>query len=265
MCEAEMRTARAGRGDGAVLLLAAGSLAGVFSELIERRPPPIEGAFVASLGPSGLLRERIEAGEPAHLFASADMAHPAALATAGRAAPPAGFAANRLCLLARPGLSLEANRALETMLESSLTLGVSTPGVDPSGDCALRLFARAETLRAGGEAALRAKARRLTGGRDRPTPPEGRSLHAWLLETGQADLFLTYRTNALEAAAQVAGLHWTELTGALAVETRFGLTVLDGAPEAAWRLAYAIEAKDGQALLARHGFAPCGRDPGDAS
>lgn len=48
-----------------------------------------------TLGASGLLRERLEKGEAAHVFASADTGHPKRLAELGRATSPvAVFARN---------------------------------------------------------------------------------------------------------------------------------------------------------------------------
>jgi molybdate transport system substrate-binding protein len=80
----------------AVRLYAAGSLRVALTEVtvaFEKQ----EGIPVATeFGASGLLRERIEKGAPAEVFASADMGHPAALQKAGRSGPVVLFARNRL-------------------------------------------------------------------------------------------------------------------------------------------------------------------------
>ncbi|WP_292305134.1 substrate-binding domain-containing protein [Marivita sp.] len=59
-----------------VSLLAAGSpkaaLTDVVTAFTEATGTPITSAF----GPSGPMRERIEAGETAHVFATANMRHP---------------------------------------------------------------------------------------------------------------------------------------------------------------------------------------------
>jgi len=70
-----------------VRLYAAGSLRAALIEVASdfeagRPGVKVELEFAAS----GLLRERIENGEPAHVFASADVGHPTKLAAAGRAA-----------------------------------------------------------------------------------------------------------------------------------------------------------------------------------
>jgi ABC-type molybdate transport system substrate-binding protein len=144
--------------------------------------------------------------------------------------------------------------ALDRMLDPALKLGTSTPRADPSGDYARSMFQRAEVVRAGSRAALEAKALKLTGGPDSPRALPGRSIYAHLIESGGADLFLTYCTNGREAVVQVAGATRTDLPPALAVGADYGLVVLRGAGEAAHLLALHILSPEGQRILARHGF-----------
>ena len=89
------------------------------------------------------MRERIEAGEPATVFASADFGHPKKLADEGKAGPAVVFARNRLCAMARPGLAV-AGPPARGDARPAVKLGTSTPGNDPSGDYAWALFAKAE-------------------------------------------------------------------------------------------------------------------------
>jgi len=56
------------------------------------------------------------------------------------------------------------------------------------------------------KATLEAKALTLSGGPASVSPPTGRNLYAWVMETGKADIFLTYCTNALLAKADVPSL-----------------------------------------------------------
>src|SRR5262245_65736994 len=70
-----------------VRLYAAGSLKAAIGEAARAFEAETAGAKVElEFGPSGLLRERIENAEAAHVFASADVGHPAKLAAAGRTA-----------------------------------------------------------------------------------------------------------------------------------------------------------------------------------
>jgi len=235
-----------------VRLHAAGSLRAAMTE--------VAAAFVAAGGPavapafgaSGLLRERIAGGEPSDVFASADMGHPATLARERRL-PVVLFARNRLCALARPGLAVTAATLLDRMLDPAVRLATSTPHADPSGDYAFASFARAEAVRPGARAALEAKALQLVGGANSAPPPAGRNAYAWLLD-GQADLALTYCTNAVPAAAELPGATVVQLPEALAVGAEYGLVVLTERPGAA-RLALFILSPEGQMILSRHGFA----------
>jgi molybdate transport system substrate-binding protein len=241
-----------------VRLYAAGSLRAALTEvsvLFETK----HGLKVAgTFGASGLLRERIAGGEPAELFASANMEHPAMLATAGRAEPVVMFARNQLCAIARAGLAVTGDTLLERMLDPAVKLGTSTPRADPSGDYAWALFARAESVLVGARAALEAKALTLTGGPTSPPPPAGRSVYAMNVTTGNADIFLAYCTAAAEAKAEVPALQIVAIPPALAVGADYGLSLMRGARIEAVRLAMFVLSPDGQAVLRKHGFAAPG-------
>ncbi len=249
----------AARADATVSLYAAGSLTGALGEVAKAYSAATGVEVATAFGPSGQMRERIEAGEPATVFASADFGHPRRLAEPGKAWQPVVFARNRLCLMARPGLAVGTDGVLDAMLDPALKLGTSTPGNDPSGDYAWAVFAKAEATRPGAKAALEAKALQLAGGKDSTKPPAGRNTYAWHLAEGRADLFLGYCSNGLVAAAELPGLTVTELPGMLSVGADYGLTVLTSPVDqeaAAARFAMFVLSPDGQAILARWGFTP---------
>jgi molybdate transport system substrate-binding protein len=239
-----------------VRLYAAGSLKASLGEVaaaFEAKHPgvKVETQFAAS----GLLRERIEKGEAAHVFASADVGHPTRLADAGRAqAKVAIFARNELCALAREGLKVTPATLLDTMLDKGVRLGISTPKADPSGDYAFALFAKAEKHRAGARAALEAGALQLTGGPASEKAPDGRNLYGWVMASGKADLFLTYCTNAVLAQREVPALQIVQIPGELSVAADYGLIVLKDAPPSAAALAEFILGQEGQAVLVKYGF-----------
>lgn len=237
-----------------VRLFAAGSLRAALVEAGKDFEAANGVAVSGTFGPSGLLRERIEKGEAAEVFASADMGHPTRLADAGRSGPVALFARNRLCALASPKAGATSANLLDRMLDPAARLGISTPKADPSGDYAWQLFARAESLKAGARAALEAKALKLSGGADSPQPPEGRNVYAWRIERRDADLYLAYCTAALEAKRQVPALEIVQVPEALAVGADYGLVVLKGASIGAERFARYLRSPEGQAVLLRHGF-----------
>jgi molybdenum ABC transporter molybdate-binding protein len=237
-----------------VLLHAAGSLRAALGEVVAAFTAAEGVQVTAAFAPSGTLRQRIEGGEAAQVFASADMGHPQRLHAAGKAAPVALFARNSLCALTKPGLTLTPETLLDAMLDPQVKLGTSTPKADPSGDYAFALFGRAEALRPGARAALEGRALTLTGAPDSAQAPAGRNLYAWVMTEGRADLFLTYCTNAVLARADTPALGIVDVPPALAVGADYGLTVMRGAPESAWRLALFILSPAGQAVLDRHGF-----------
>jgi molybdenum ABC transporter molybdate-binding protein len=210
----------------------------------------------ATFGPSGLLRERIEKGEPADVLASADMGNAEALTRVGLAAKPIVFARNTLCALAAPGLDVSSETLLDRMLDPGIKLGTSTPKADPSGDYAWILFERADKQRPGAYKALDAKALKLVGGRDSPQPPVNRSLYGMMIAEHKADIFLTYCTNAIQAMQEVPGARMVAIPEALTVGADYGLTTLNQAPPSAARFVDFVMSAEAQRILARYGFAP---------
>lgn len=246
-----------------VRLAAAGSLRAALTEVAAAFAAAPGGVPVAeTYGPSGLLRQRISAGEPFEVFASANMEHPEAVGRE-RGRPHVLFARNRLCAVVRPGLDVSPDTLLERMLDPAVRLGTSTPRADPAGDYAFALFARAEAVRPGARAALEAKALALSGGPDSPRPPAGRDPYAWQFERGAADLFLTYCTNVALARAAAPALRQVDVPEALAVAADYGLVVLSDRPEAA-RFALFVLSPAGQQILADRGFAPVALPAGAA-
>jgi len=237
-----------------VRVLAAGSLRTAFEE-IGKAFGASDGVKVENgYGPSGVLRERIEKGERADLFASADMGNPLALARAGKAGPVVLFSRNRLCALARPGLKLAPEALLGAMLDPSIKLGTSTPKADPAGDYTWAMFAKADAIRPGSRAALEAKALQLMGGANSLTPPSGMDLFAWHEKEGRADLFIAYCSAGPGFLKDLPGATVVDFPPALATGADYGLTLLPTGSVPAARLALFILSDSGQAVLAKNGF-----------
>jgi molybdate transport system substrate-binding protein len=188
------------------MLHAAGSLRRAFGELLPLFEQVQAVRVEALFGPAGLLRRRIEAGEGAQVFASANMEHPRRLHEAGLFGEPVCFARNEICAVVRRDLAIGPAGLVDAMLDPELMLATSTPGADPSGDYAEMVFARIDHLRPGAGAALTARARRLLGGGFASEVPAGQAPSAWLIETGQADIVLGYRsgTFGLDASGSCA-------------------------------------------------------------
>ncbi|HSV50499.1 MAG TPA: molybdate ABC transporter substrate-binding protein [Burkholderiaceae bacterium] len=237
-----------------VLVFAAGSLREVLTEIARNHEAKTGQQLALRFGASGLLRESIEKGESAQVFASADTEHPQRLAAAGGWQAPAVFVRNSLCALTSPALDASPQDLLATLLRPAVRLGTSTPKSDPSGDYAWALFRKADAVRPGAYALLDAKALKLTGAADSPKPPPGRGTYAWLMEQGLADVFLTYCTNAVAAQREMPTLKIVQIPAPLQVGASYGLSVRDGAPPAAQRFAQSLLAPEAQAVFHRHGF-----------
>ena len=238
-----------------VRLFAAGSLRSPLTE-IARLFEAHEGTRIEPrFGASGLLRDEITAKGQADVFASANMEHPRSLAEAGRSGPVVLFARNRMCVLVRPGLEVTSATVVERMLDPAIKLGTSTPKADPSGDYAWAVFRNVDRARPGSFAVLDRKALPLTGGPSSPAPRADRSVYGALIAEGQANLFLTYCTNAQAAAQEVSGARVVDLPEAIGVAADYGLTVLKDASPASYRFALFVLSSEAQGVLARHGFA----------
>ncbi|SCC82349.1 substrate-binding domain-containing protein [Saliniramus fredricksonii] len=230
-------------------LLAAGSLKEPLGGIA-----PVAGYRIAArFGPSGLLRAEIFAGAPWHVFISADKGHPAAIAEAGLGASPQHFCHNQLCLIV-PDRFEDAD-PVALIQRADLRLGISTPGNDPSGDYAMAILRRLDARSPDGDAALRALA--LTGAPDSPVTPSDRNPYAWLITQHMADLFLTYRSNAIAARADTPSLHMLALPRHLSVLASYALTFRPDVAEAQ-ELAEALLSEEIQTRLAAYGFEPVG-------
>ena len=206
-------------------------------------------------GPAGGLRERIEKGEAADLYLSANMEHPRTLAKERPSVLVMPFARNNLCLLSRQSLGLTQANALDKMLDPSVRLATSTPVVDPGGDYALAVFKRAEAVHAGAEAMLTQKALKLIGGPTAMTPIAGHTPGGSIFLADKADLLLYYCSGKDATMRDVPGLASVRLPPEIDVVATYGLAVLSDNAAAA-RLALFLLSDKGQAILTENGLLP---------
>ena len=239
----------------AVRVYAAGSLREALTVIASEHEARTGQKIELTFGASGLLRERIEKGEAAQVFASADTDHPQRLAAHGGWRAPTVFVRNALCAMTSEQFITTPSTLLATMLRPEVRLGTSTPKADPAGDYAWDLFRKAEGVQAGAYAKLDAKALKLTGGADSPKAPAGRGTYAWVMDTGQADVFLAYCTNAVAAQKEVARLKVVPVPPELQVGVAYGVTVRSAAPPSAVAFAQTLLAPPAQAVFQRFGFA----------
>jgi len=141
------------------------------------------------------------------------------------------------------------------MLDTRLRLATSTPRADPAGDYAWAVFARAEALRPGAEATLKAKALKLVGGPDTKPLVPGHGQVEGVFLADKADMMLGYCSAAAEVMRDVPGLVSVPLPPELTAQPAYGMVVLtDNA--LADRFAVFAMSERGQAILEHHGFVP---------
>ena len=239
---------------GEIAVLAAGSLRAPLTDIARAFERESGDTVMLTFGASGLLRDRIEKGERADVFASANMEHPQSLAATGWASRVARFACNRMCILALPSVTVTSETALATMLDPGVRLGTSTPKADPSGDYAWEVFRKADLQKPGSFAALSAKALQLTGGPQSPTLPADGNVYAALVAEGMADVFLTYYTSADLARKEQPALQLVRLPESLQVGADYGIAVRRDAQASATRFVAYVLSPEGIRRLSEYGF-----------
>jgi molybdate transport system substrate-binding protein len=238
-------------------IFAAGSLTAAFTEMVQAFPAPTGSVAPPVFGPSGLLRQRIEHGDPADILASADMAQPRILAHEQAGRLVVMFTRNRLCALGRGSLGLTQDNLLDRLLDPAVRLATSTPGADPGGDYAWAVFARAEVIHPGAQAILEAKAMKLVGGPNTPLLIAGHGAVQGVFLADRADVMIGYCSGSGPVMQDVPGLTNVALPSALAVGPAYGMAVLSDHPLAA-RFALFVMSEQGQTILQRYGFDPIG-------
>jgi ABC-type molybdate transport system substrate-binding protein len=236
-------------------VIGAGSLAAAFTDLLRQFPAGEDNVAAPEFGASGLMRQKIEAGTQADLFASADMDQARRLAVGHAERTVVLFTRNRLCAIARTSVGLTPDDMLDKLLEPAVRLATSTPGADPGGDYAWAMFARADAVHPGARAALEAKAMKLVGGPNTPPLVPGKGAVEGVFLADRADVMLGYCSGAPAVIRAVPNLVSVPLPPALTVGPAYGMVVLDPKP-VALRFALFVVSETGQSMLRAHGFDP---------
>jgi molybdate transport system substrate-binding protein len=237
-------------------VLAAGSLREVLDEIGSQYSKATGLEVTADFGPSGILRRRIEGGERADLFASADIGHPLALLKEGLATRVVMFTRNRLCGFAVPKVGLRSANFVARLLDPTVRLGTSTPKADPAGDYTWTMFHKIDPLRPGSYTILDNKAQQIVGGPTNNAPVGGKDPAAAALATGRIDLFIGYCSGAKRLLSQMPQLQVAAVPDNIATGPEYGLAILKGADLRAADFALFILSPTGQQSFADHGFAP---------
>lgn len=207
--------------------------------------------FNARYGPSGKLRQEIEAGIKVDIFASAAAEHTEALVRQGLLGISQVFTHNDLCVVGRPQLELRENSVLDVLSRPSVRVATSTPLSDPMGDYTWQFFRNADKVRPGFFALLDAKALKLSG-TSVPAPGE-RLPYITAFENDRTDVYVMYCTNAVITKQALPGLDVVRIPDALNVRSAYGIAA--GLQSANGRdFVRFIMSPTAQRILKQHGF-----------
>jgi molybdate transport system substrate-binding protein len=237
-----------------VSLYASGTLHVALAEIAKNFTQQTGIVVDQTYGASPQLRERIEAGATADVFASADTVNPVRLQREGKSGPVTTFAHNRMCLLVKPFVA-GTRKADDLIIDQSVRLITALPVRDSAGDYAEAVFARIDDHQLGAMPYLDAKALRLFGSPDVPIPA-GADPGAYLLLTAnRGDAFLGWCTAAeASVATNPTRLQSLEMPPSIAVTANYGLTLRNGAPVEAELLRAFILSGPSQVILEKYGF-----------
>jgi molybdate transport system substrate-binding protein len=241
---------------GELKVLAAGSLKDAFTAIFADYSKQYGASFAPVWGPSGVLRERLQNGEPFDIFASAALPHAQALTDAGIAGPSVMFAKNALCIVTSADLNLDSNNLIETMLRPDIKIGTSTPVSDPAGDYTWEMFHKVDSQRPGAFDILSKKAQQLFGGPATTASVNGRPRLLAALDDRQIDLFVYYCSGAKQIMRDFSGYKSIGLPPALSVGPEYGLTVSRKAQPGVADFAMYLMSPQGQGALKSFGFVP---------
>lgn len=236
-----------------LMVYAAGSLRYAFAELLSLFETKYGIATQATFGPAGLLRQRIELGDNVDVFVSANRQHPEALVEQGLAVYSQHFVDNALCIVMRNVPELTEQDWLSALADERFILATSTPKSDPSGDYTVQLFELIEQRHKGiGEHVLR-RAKHLVGGTVNSALPKGVLPAAYLIEKGEADIFIGYRNNLMQLS-HYPYLKLVDIPDDYAINVQYAFSVMQHAQEETALLTDFILSETGQHCLAKWGF-----------
>jgi molybdate transport system substrate-binding protein len=233
------------------LLMAAGSLTQAMNDMMAAYAAQGGARFAAQYGPSGKLRQEIEAGKKVDVFASASTDHTEALAAKKLLGSSRVFTHNDLCVVADPDLKLGESDLLEVLRRSDVRLATSTPVSDPMGDYTWQFFRNAEHAKPGLYQLFDAKALKLSGAS--APAPGAKPPYVTAFEDDKADAYILYCTNAVATKKAVPQLEIVHIPQDLNVRSDYGIAAREGSLEGKRFVEFVLSAA-GQALLKQYGF-----------
>ena len=223
------------------LVLAAASLQGALDEAADRWAAAGHPRPVLSYAGTPAIARQIEAGAPADLFVSADAEWMEELAARGliRADSRAVMATNALVLVAGPGITAPASNDLGAVLNGNERVAIADPDSVPAGR-----YAKASLNALGLWGAVE----------PRLIPTENVRAALALVERGAVPLGIVYATDA-RASARVRVVSRIPARTHPPIVYPLALMTASRNADAEPFLQFLLD-REGQAILARHGFGP---------
>ncbi len=235
-------------------VFAPGSMTHLMPRLVQlyQRAHPV--SIHTTFGPSGSLRAKIESGAQFDIFMSASTTHTEALHRSGHLNQTDLLGFNAMVLLYQADLNLTQETIVPTLIDPTISVGMSTTGLDPSRDDAIEILAKVSRFSGVPLATIEQKIRMITGGRESPNAPLGRNQYGWLMETQDIQVLLTYLSNALVAIEDNAHIRFTELPSEIAVTGQYGIGLAGSARSPAEHFYAWLLDMDAQRILKECGF-----------
>jgi molybdate transport system substrate-binding protein len=240
-----------------VVLYGAGSLRAALGAIASDYSSKSGHVVRTQFGPSGVMRDKIEAGDNVDLFASADMGNALKLRTDGKAVAVVMFVRNDLCAFAKPNVGLSSANFGEKLLDPAVKLGTSTPKADPGGDYTWAMFHLIDKTKPGAFQALDAKAQKIVGASATVDPANPNPIQT-AFKSGKINVMIGYCSGAAQQKADVPDVETVTIPEKYATGPEYGLAITSFEKPAALGLAMAILSPEGQATFAKFGFVPIG-------
>lgn len=207
-------------------------------------------------GPSGQLRNRIEAGESFDLFFSTQLDHCQALHAQGLLSDYAPLGLNETVLVAQRA-RWRAYPDLRSFLMAANGLSVSTTGMLSESKQTPPILAKLACFLNQSDSMIQQRVRRITGGRETPNAPAGRDQYGWIMEHESVEALLTYLSNALVTVHDNPNLTIIRVPHELHVPGTYGIGIRTRPRPEALALYRWFQGLDAADMLRVFGFSPC--------
>lgn len=233
----------------------AGSVAAVVRDLGARFAAETGLDVNVRHGPAGLLAQSILRGAATDAYVSASPTGPQQLHALGLFEPPVPLAHNRLALVARSGLSLDASDPLAALDHAGWRIAMSTPSADPGGDYAQAFFAALAASQPERAARILLRTQSMYGDvLPIPGQPQDNPVHR-VLASGQADLALVYASGVTALQSLMPGLSSCALPEALSPRTTIMACCGVDSAQAVRRFLLFLQSDIARTAFAASGFA----------